>query len=148
MKLLLALAASFTMAILMTADAATGGVPASVHFISHDKVSQTMIKGGAIIEDPGLRVLANRRGPSEVERHEHTNHIFIIVEGDATFVTGGKMVDPKRTGPDQMAAASIDGGEIHRLTKGDVVTIPSKTPHWWKEIASGTVAYYAVNIEQ
>jgi mannose-6-phosphate isomerase-like protein (cupin superfamily) len=148
MRLFLALAASFTMAILMTADAATGGVPASVHFISHEKVAQTMAKGGAIIEDPGLRVLANRRGPAGVELHEHTNHIFIIVEGDAVMVTGGKMVDPKRTEPDQMRATSIDGGQVHHLTKGDVITIPSNTPHWWKEISSGTVAYYAVNIEQ
>ena len=147
MKLLLALAASFTMAILMTADAATGGVPASVHFIGHDKVTQTMTKGGAIVEDPGLRILANRRGPAGVELHEHTNHIFIIVEGDAVMVTGGKMVDPKRTNPDQMTAAGIDGGQVHHLTKGDVITIPAKTPHWWKEISTGTVAYYAVNIE-
>ena len=107
-----------------------------------------MTKGGAIIEDPGLRVLANRRGPAGVELHEHTNHIFIIVEGDAVMVTGGKMVDPKRTEPDQMRATSIDGGQVHHLTKGDVITIPSNTPHWWKEISSGTVAYYAVNIEQ
>ena len=96
-----------------------------------------MTKGGAIVEDPGLRILANRRGPAGVELHEHTNHIFIIVEGEATIVTGGTMVDAKRTGPDQMAAANIEGGEMHHLTKGDVITIPAKTPHWWKEISSG-----------
>jgi mannose-6-phosphate isomerase-like protein (cupin superfamily) len=106
-----------------------------------------MTKGGAIVNDPGLVVLANHRGPGQVEYHEHTNHIFIMVEGEATFVTGGNMIDAKRTGPDQMVATSIEGGEIFHLTKGDVITIPAKTPHWWKEIPTKTVAYYAVNIE-
>jgi quercetin dioxygenase-like cupin family protein len=82
-----------------------------------------------------------------VEYHEHTNHIFIMVEGEATFITGGTMVGAKRTSPDQMVATSIDGGETHHLSKGDVITIPAKTPHWWKEVPTKTAAYYAVNIE-
>jgi quercetin dioxygenase-like cupin family protein len=32
--------------------------------------------------------------------------------------------------------------------KGDVITVPAKTPHWWKEIPTGTVAFYAVNISK
>ena len=70
------------MAILL--NAATG-VPAAVHYIGHDAVSATMAKGGAIVEDPGLRILANRREAGEAEFHEKTNHLFIIVEGEATF---------------------------------------------------------------
>jgi len=149
MKSLVELAAFLTMAALLTAVAAPlgGGVPAAVHYIDYDKVSATMAKGGAIVNDPDLIVLANRRGAGQVEYHEHTNHIFIMVEGEATFVTGGTMVDAKRTSPDQMVAASIEGGETHHLSKGDVITIPAKTPHWWKEVPTKTVAYYAVNIE-
>lgn len=144
--LLLALA---TMAAFLTAGAAPvgSGVPAAVHYIDHDKVSATMVKGGAIVSDPGLIVLANRRGAGAVEYHEHTNHIFIVVEGEATLITGGTMVDANRTGPDQMQASAIEGGEIHHMTKGDVITIPAKTPHWWKEVSTKTIAYYAVNIE-
>ena len=57
------------------------------------------------------------------------------------------MVDAKRTAPDQMRAPSIDGGETHHLVKGDVITIPAKTPHWFKDVPTKTVAYYAVNID-
>jgi len=57
------------------------------------------------------------------------------------------MVDAKRTAPDQMRAPSLDGGTTYHLTKGDVITIPAKTPHWFKEVPTKTVAYYAVNIE-
>src|ERR1700694_3367459 len=81
------LATVLTMALLLTAAALPGGgVPAAVHYIDHDKVSATMAKGGPIVNDPGLIVLANRRGAGQVEYHEHTNHIFIMVEGEATFV--------------------------------------------------------------
>jgi mannose-6-phosphate isomerase-like protein (cupin superfamily) len=124
-----------------------GGVPAAVHYIDHDKVSSTMAKGGPIVSDPGLIILANRREAGPVEYHDHTNHVFIMVEGEATFITGGTMVDAKRTAPDQMRAASIEGGVTHHLSKGDVITIPAKTPHWFKDVPTKTVAYYAVNIE-
>jgi mannose-6-phosphate isomerase-like protein (cupin superfamily) len=147
MKFLLTLAATLTMAVLLAAAVFPAGVPAAVHYIGHDKVSATMAKGGAIIEDPGLRVLANRREAGEVEFHEKTNHIFIIVEGEATFVTGGTLVDVRQTSPDERRASKIEGGQTHRLSKGDVITIPAKTPHWWKEVPTKTIAYYAVNSE-
>jgi hypothetical protein len=33
------------------------------------------------------------------------------------------------------------------LSQGDVITILANTPHWFKEIPTQTIAYYAVNIE-
>ena len=143
MKLLLALTTSLMMAVLLTA----AGVPTAVTYVPHDKVSATMAKGGSIINDQGLIVLAQRRGAGEVEVHEKTNHVFIIVEGEATLVTGGTLVGARQTGPDQRRGTSIQGGQTHHLTKGDVITIPAKTPHWWKEVPTQTIAYYAVNIE-
>jgi mannose-6-phosphate isomerase-like protein (cupin superfamily) len=124
-----------------------GGVPAAVHYIGHDKVTEVMAKGGSIVSDPGLVVLAQRRQAGEVEYHERTNHVFVMVEGEATLVVGGTMVNARRTAPDQMRAPSAEGGTTYHMTKGDVITIPAKTPHWFKEVPTKTVAYYAVNIE-
>jgi len=145
----LARALLLTMALLLIEAAASlgSGVPAAVHYIGHDKVTEVMSKGGPIVSDPGLVVLAQRREAGQVEYHDHTNHVFVMVEGEATLVVGGTMVDPKRTAPDQMRAPSLDGGTIYHLSKGDVITIPAKTPHWFKEVPTKTVAYYAVNIE-
>jgi mannose-6-phosphate isomerase-like protein (cupin superfamily) len=143
MKSVPAVAMLFTTALLMAAD----GVPTTVTYVPHDKVSATMVKGGEIINDHGLIVLAQRRGAGEVEVHEKTNHVFIIVEGEATFVTGGTLVGARETAPGQRRAPSVQGGETHHLTKGDVITIPAKTPHWFKEVPTQTIAYYAINTE-
>ena len=142
-------AALLTMALMATAAAVSlgSGVPAAVHYIGHDKVTEVMAKGGPIVSDPGLVVLAQRREAGPAEYHDHTNHVFVMVDGEATMVVGGTMVDPKRTAPDQMRAPSVEGGTIYHLSKGDVITIPAKTPHWFKEVSTKTVAYYAVNIE-
>ena len=126
---------------------AARGVPSVVTYIPHDTVNTTMAKGGQIIGENGLIVLAQRRGAGEVEVHENTNHVFIIVEGEATFVTGGTMVGAKNTAPGQIRAASVEGGKTYHLTKGDVITIPAKTPHWFKDVSTQTIAYYAVNTE-
>src|SRR5262247_3192001 len=123
------------------------GVPTVLTHVPHGKVTSTMAKGGQIVTDHGLIVLAQRRGAGEVEVHAKTNHVFIIVEGEATLVTGGTLVSPRQTAPDQTRAPSVNGGEVHHLTKGDVITIPAKTPHWFKEVPTQTIAYYAINTE-
>ena len=143
MKLIFLSALLTSMAVVVAAD----GVPTVVTYVPHEKVAATMVKGGQIIGDHGLIVLAQRRGAGEVEVHEKTNHVFIIVEGEATFVTGGTLVDARDTAPGQRRAPTVKGGEVHHLSKGDVITIPAKTPHWFKEVPTQTIAYYAVNTE-
>jgi mannose-6-phosphate isomerase-like protein (cupin superfamily) len=143
MKRLIGLGIAMVAVITVRAD----GVPTVVTYVSHDNVTATMVKGGQIINDHGLIVLAQRRGAGEVEVHAKTNHVFIIVEGEATLVTGGTLVGARQTAPDQTRAPSVTGGEAHHLAKGDVITIPAKTPHWFKEVPSQTIAYYAINTE-
>ena len=52
-------------------------------------------------------------------------------------------------GPDQdCCGAGLQGGTIHHLAKGDVITIPAKTPHQWKDTSkTGSVGYFAVNFD-
>lgn len=135
--------------LLATGTAVAEGVPKNVNYVNHEKVSAVMVKGGSVINDNGLIVLANRGAQRGSEMHDKTNHVFIIVDGEAEFVTGGKMINPKVISPGQTRGEGIEGGTSHRLSKGDVITIPANTPHWWKDTSkTGSVGYYAVNIEQ
>jgi mannose-6-phosphate isomerase-like protein (cupin superfamily) len=147
MRYPLALASILSTAALVTAGTAAG-FPPRVHYVDHDKVAAAFVKGEQIIEDEGLIVIANRGVQRGSEMHDNTNHVFIIENGEAEFVTGGKMIDPKAIGPGQMRGTGIEGGVSHHLVKGDVITIPAKTPHQWKDTSkTGSIAYYAVNFE-
>ena len=54
----------------------------------------------------------------------HATDVMYIVEGSATFVTGGTVVDCKTTEPNEIRGASISGDQTHRVSKGDVIVIP------------------------
>ena len=145
MRYLFAIVGSFILGVFVTA----AGVPMKVNYVGHDQVASTMAKGGQIVGENGLVVLANRAVQRAAELHDKTHHIFIIVDGEATFVTGGKLINPNVISPGQTRAEGIDGGQSHHLSKGDVITIPANTPHWWKDTSTtGSVGYYAINIEQ
>lgn len=132
-----------------TTLASAAGVPKNVHYVNHEKIAEVIVEGGSVVNDNGLIVLANRGRQRGSEMHGMTNHVFIIVDGEAEFVTGGTMIDPKVISPGQTRGSGIEGGTVHHLSKGDVITIPANTPHWWKDTSkTGSVGYYAVNIVQ
>jgi mannose-6-phosphate isomerase-like protein (cupin superfamily) len=144
MKYRLALAAMLSTAALGTAV----GFPQSVHYIGHDKMAAGFVKGERVIEDRGLIVIAQRVVGRGSEMHDNINHVFIIQDGEAEFITGGKLIDAKVTEPGQTRGTGIEGGVTHHLSKGDVITIPAKTPHQWKDTSkTGSIGYYAVNFE-
>ena len=40
----------------------------------------------------------------------------------------------KTTAPGQIRGTGNDGGQAMQLHNGDVVVIPARTPHWFKEV--------------
>jgi hypothetical protein len=83
MKYWLALATAFMLAA-SGSSVIAGGVPLGVHYIGHDKVAAEMVKGGRILEENGLIVIANRgvmRG-AEIQgrRDYHSGEDAALVE--------------------------------------------------------------------
>ncbi len=74
-------------------------------------------------------MLAYRDATGSSEVHEHEADVFVIESGQATLVTGGKMVNPKTTKAGEIRGTSIEGGERHTVSAGDIVHIPAGTPH-------------------
>ena len=147
MKYPLALATLLSTAALVTVGMAAG-FPPRVHYIDHDKVAAGFVKGERVLEDEGLVVIAQRVMQRGSEMHDNTNHVFIIADGEAEFITGGKLIDPKVVAPGLTRGTAIEGGVSHHLAKGAVITIPAKTPHQWKDTSkTGSVGYFAVNLE-
>jgi mannose-6-phosphate isomerase-like protein (cupin superfamily) len=124
-----------------TADSA----PSRVTYISSDRVAAAFPKGGALSEwsdgqlKYGVRIARHdKREPAEV--HALKTHIFYILEGSATYVSGGTVVDPKTTEPNEIRGSAIDGGEVHHLSKGDVIIVPKGVPHWTKDVEIPVIA--------
>jgi mannose-6-phosphate isomerase-like protein (cupin superfamily) len=115
-------------------------------YVDHDKAAVALTKGGALASGSDYKVSGARRDKAgQVEVHEKETDIFYITDGEATFVTGGTMIGGKQTGPGQLLGTDIEGGEVHHLTKGDVIVIPAGTPHWFKEVPH-SVNYYMVKV--
>jgi glc operon protein GlcG len=117
--------------------------PAVTYFKSED-VSAAFVKGAPLLEVPGYKIHASHRdGPGMAEVHDRDTDIIYVLEGTATFVTGGSVVEGKSVATDEWRGASIQGGETRRLTKGDVIVVPNGVPHWFKEVSS-PFNYYVV----
>jgi len=66
---------------------------------------------------------------NQAEVHDGADDIFIIMEGTATFVLGGKLDSPKESQPGEWRASGITGGREFKVSKGDVIIVPRGTPH-------------------
>jgi mannose-6-phosphate isomerase-like protein (cupin superfamily) len=127
----LALVAALGLSMLIRAADA----PAPVVYMDAAKVSEALAKTGLITSNSEYMVAgAHRDKPGQVELHEKTTDILFVVEGEALYVTGGKMIGGKQTRPGEWLGTDIEGGVEHRLKKGDVIVVPAGTPHWFKEV--------------
>ena len=141
MKLVVILFASVLTAALLLMAAEPG-----VTFVDHGKVAVAFAKGGSLVSQSDLTVSGSHRtGPGQVEVHEKETDVFYIIDGEATFVTGGKMLNGKTTKAGQWLGTDIAGGQTHHLTKGDVMVIPAGTPHWFKEVPK-EISYHVVKV--
>jgi quercetin dioxygenase-like cupin family protein len=123
--------------------------PSGVMFFSNDQVSQSFAKGVPIYNGNPERnyhvQIYHRDKTGEVEVHTKDTDIFYVLEGSATFATGGTMLAGKNTAPDEVRGPSMDGGTARQISKGDVIIIPANVPHWFKEIKS-PITYFVVKV--
>lgn len=122
---------------------------AAVLYFDKDQVATGFAKGAVLVDGSNGRnymVHASHREKAGVaELHTLDADIIYVLEGSATFVTGGTVVSGKTIEPNEIRGTSIEGGETRRITKGDVIVVPAGTPHWFKEV-SGPINYYVVKV--
>lgn len=82
-------------------------------------------------------------GPAAV--HEKEAEIFYVIDGSATLVTGGKLVNEKRSNPSNLSGSAIDGGTPRNIAKGDFFLVPENTPHWFSSI-NGVLVLFSVHV--
>ncbi len=116
----------------------------SATYLAANRVAAAFKAGMPLIETAGYKVHASRReAPGMAEVHARDTDIIYVLEGSATLVTGGDVVDARATAPDEIRGASINGGQPQRLVQGDVLIVPHGLPHWFKDV-QGPFLYYVV----
>lgn len=142
-------------AISLGADTPAASSSPQITYVESQKVASLFAEGGVMLDwnstDINYRVLISRvKGREHAESH-HFTHVFYILEGSATFVTGGTIVDPKivndgRHPAGDIVGPSIEGGETRLLSKGDVIIVPGGIPHQWTEVKQSPFYKFVVQV--
>src|SRR5882724_9285009 len=110
---------------------------ADVSYFRAADVDAAFAKGAVLYAKPGTNFMVHasrREAPGHAEVHVKDADVIHVLDGTATFVTGGTAVDPREVEPDEIRGREIRGGETRTLAKGDVVIVPAGTPHWFKAV--------------
>jgi hypothetical protein len=96
--------------------------------------------------DTSFTELVARTKSGGGEQHAGYSDIFVVLEGDANVVTGGKMIGGKTTGPGEIRGTGLEGGTPHFIHKGDILHIAVGVTHQTKLPEGKTFLYYVIKI--
>ncbi len=121
---------------------------APVRYWPASDVTAAFEKGAVLFDGAGGNYMihaSRREKPGMAELHVRDADLIYVMEGSATFVTGGSVVDGKTIAPDEIRGSSIKDGQTRHLAKGDVIIVPRQTPHQFLEV-SDPFLYYVVKV--
>lgn len=122
----------------------TRGAGVAVLHVPRREVTRAFQQGAPLQETAGYKVHASRRDRAgEAEVHLRDSDVFYVLDGSASLVTGGTLVNARETAEDEIRGTHIDGGAERRIGRGDVVVVPQGVPHWFKAV-SAPVTYLVV----
>jgi len=119
---------------------------ATVTVLPASAVKAGFARGAVLLDRGAYQVHASRRdAPGKAEVHQLDTDVFYVLEGSATLVTGGQVPDLAPTALHELRGSRIEGGDVRTLGPGDVVVVPSGTPHWFRDVKA-PVLYLAVKV--
>src|ERR1043166_2477882 len=123
--------------------------PAQVTYFEKSKVDAAFAKGAVLLDGSDGRnymVHASRREkPGQAEIHTKDTDVIYVLDGTATFVTGGEAVDSKEIAANELRGSSIRNGQTRQIAKGDVIVVPTGVPHQFLEVTNPFL-YYVVKV--
>jgi len=119
-----------------------------VSYFPRQEVTAAFAKGSVLLDGEGRNYMVHasrREKAGQVEVHVLDTDVIYVLDGSATFVTGGTMMGGKTVEPNEIRGDSITGGQTRTISKGDVITVPNGTPHWFESV-KGPLTYYVVKV--
>jgi len=74
-------------------------------------------------------LLVHREADGSPELHETQVDVLFVQSGSATLIVGGALLNAETVAPHEKRNGTIQGGLRQKLSAGDVVRIPPRTPH-------------------
>ena len=132
-----------------TGSSAANDPVAPVSYFERSKVDEAFSKGAILLDGSDGRnymVHASRREkPGQAEIHTKDTDVIYVLDGTATFITGGEAVNAKNTATDELRGESIRNGQTRQIAKGDVIVVPSGVPHQFAQVTDPFL-YYVVKV--
>jgi len=130
-------------------NAMSGDPAPGVSYWERSKVDDAFSKGAVLFDGSDGRnymVHASRREtPGQAEIHTKDADVIYVLQGNATFITGGEAIDAKTTEPNELRGSGINGGERRKIAKGDVIIVPHGVPHQFLEVTDPFL-YFVVKV--
>lgn len=82
-----------------------------------------------------------RRPPQRAASHTNEGELWAIIEGSGEITTGGRIIETK---DGNTVNRRIEGGTVHKVSKGDFLLIPENVPH---QVTGFSPELYMVTIE-
>jgi len=121
----------------------------AVSYFEKAKVDAAFAQGAVLLDGSNGRnymVHASRREkPGQAEIHAKDTDVIYVLQGSATFITGGEAVDTKTTASDELRGTSIRNGETRKIAKGDVIVVPNGVAHQFLDVTNPFL-YYVVKV--
>jgi len=121
----------------------------AVSYWGKSKVDDAFSRGAVLFDGSDGRnymVHASRREkPGQAEIHTKDADVIYVLQGSATFVTGGEAIDAKVTEPNELRGSGIRGGQTRQIAKGDVIIVPHGVPHQFLEVTDPFL-YFVVKV--
>lgn len=103
----------------------------------HDQLAQlaqlSRAKGssGATLGDYATHAikLSQRTVSGGAEAHAHFDDVMIVMQGKATLITGGELIDAHTGVNGESTGSGIRNGIVQPIATGDIVHVPAGVPH-------------------
>jgi mannose-6-phosphate isomerase-like protein (cupin superfamily) len=93
-------------------------------------------------------MLAFRSQSGKAELHEKFADFYVVVDGSATLVSGGTILNGAPSAPGEVRGDSVQGGKEMKLKKGDIVHIPANIPHQLVLAKGDTFQYFIIKVQE
>jgi mannose-6-phosphate isomerase-like protein (cupin superfamily) len=90
-------------------------------------------------------MVAFREQTGSAEVHETEADVFVVIDGTAGLITGGKLVNAHTDKAGELRGTSIEGGKRQTVEKGSIIHISAGVPHQLI-VDNGPFTYFVVKV--